>query len=87
MAKTGIYLTYIGPGGIGVEGRAKSIEKDCIKFMELEEPRVLPVLDDIPTGSGFVMEGRTPFSSILPGCGLIELGVYGVQPFPGPGKC
>jgi hypothetical protein len=77
LAKTGLHLTYLG-----------SVEKCNTSSLYRRLPGAslsadLPVLEDVTEALESPVELRNdPFSTLLPGLGVIELGKYGVKPFP-----
>lgn len=77
LAKTGLHLTYLG-----------SVEKWKTSPLYTKLPGAsfsadLPILEDVTEALESPVELRNdPFSTLLPGLGVIELGKYGVKPFP-----
>ena len=85
LAKTGLHLTYLG----SVEKwKTSSVEKWKTSSLDRRLPGAsrsadLPVLEDVTEALKSPVELRNdPFSTLLPGLGVIELGKYGVKPFP-----
>jgi hypothetical protein len=78
LAKTGLHLTYLG----SVEKwNTGSLEHTILPGVSLSAD--LPVLEDVTEALENPVELRNdPFSTLLPGLGVIELGKYGVKPCP-----
>ena len=80
-SRPSLYLTYLGCGKLATR---KSAEARSTVSIQTKRPAIFPILEDVPV-KALASNDNAPFSSSLPGCGTIELGKYGVHPFPQKG--
>jgi hypothetical protein len=84
-SKTCLYLTYLGYSPSSLEQGLKSRDFEPLNLKQGYDPSssvFLPILENVPVGYGPGIGGRAPFSTLMPGCGTIELRQYGVLPYP-----
>lgn len=79
-SKPSLCLTYLG---CGKSTRKATEVRECVS-LQVKRPAMVPILDDY-SEKNLSTDDSAPFSTSMSGCGTVELGKYGVRPFPQKG--